>query len=166
MKVYTGVTVLSLLAFAPTAKYIAHQSAVSLEDRDIASVAETGQNDPAMVATVVQHERNAFDAVKKKDKKAYGDLMADEMTVISAEEGILDKAAALKSFDSETLSSYSLNDVKATTVTPDVIMLVYKLHIKTALSGKPHEGDFLVSSVWVNRGGVWKNILYQETPPK
>jgi hypothetical protein len=90
--------------------------------------------------------------------------MADEMTVISADEGMLDKVATLKSFDSETLSSYSLNNVKAITVTRTAILLTYRLYIKTALAGKPHEGNFLVSSLWVNRDGLWKNILYQETP--
>jgi len=94
---------------------------VKQQDKGIVSEtfsSSAGQGDAATVATVVGHEKAAFEAVKNKDKKTHADLMADGMTVISADEGMLDKAAALKSFDSETLSSYSLNDVSGITVTP------------------------------------------------
>jgi len=171
MKVYSGVAVSSLLACALTAQYvIARRSPASVKQQDKGIVTETfsssaGQGDAATMATVIRQEKAAFEALKNKDKKTYADLMADEMTVISADEGMLDKAATLKSFDSETLSTYSLNDVSGINVAPNVILLTYKLHIKTALAGKPHEGNFFVSSLWVNRGGVWKNILYPETPP-
>jgi len=124
MKVCAGVAVSSLLACALTAQYvIARRSAASVKQQDKGIVTETfsssaGQGDASTVATVVGHEKAAFEAVNNKDKKTHADLMADEMTVISADEGMLDKAAALKSFDSETLSSYSLNDVSGITVAP------------------------------------------------
>src|SRR5215472_10142304 len=162
MKVYLAGAVLSSLACAIAAHYVMEQrSAREGNTGAVIKFSWTTDPDDSAAATVVKHERAAFDAVKNKDKKTYADLMADEMTVISADEGMLDKTATLKSFDSETLSSYSLNDPKAIAVAPSVILLTYKLHIKTALAGKPHEGDFFVSSLWVNRDGEWKNVLYQ-----
>jgi hypothetical protein len=85
-----------------------------------------------------------------------------EMTVISS----VNKESTLKSFDTESISDYSLDEIKGVFVAPETALLTYKLHIKTSLAGKPHEGDFFVSSLWVKRGGVWKNVLYQETPAK
>jgi len=119
-----------------------------------------------VLETVVNNECAAFEAVKRRDKTKYSDLMADEMIVISVDAGRFDKKEALKSFDSEALSDYSLKDVRGVEVTKDVVLLTYTLYIKTSLAGKPHQEDCLVSSLWANRGGVWKNVLYQETSSK
>lgn len=52
-----------------------------------ASISEP--SDASAITTVVKKEVTAFEAVRKRDKKTYADLMANEMTVISADEGLL-----------------------------------------------------------------------------
>lgn len=72
----------------------------------------SAQSESSVIASVFKNERAAFEAAKNRDKKTYAELMANEMTVISADEGMFERNATLKSFDSESLSSYSLNDIK------------------------------------------------------
>ena len=102
---------------------------------DEASISK--QSEASVIAAVVKKEEAAFEAVRKRDKRTYADLMADDMRVISADEGMLDKEASLRSFDSESLSDYSLSGVNGAFISPHTVLLTYKLRPPTQVAVEP-----------------------------
>jgi quercetin dioxygenase-like cupin family protein len=79
-------------------------SVVSGAGTECGNATQSEETESAIMATVLKNERGAFDSIKTRDKKKYADLMADEMIVISAQDGRFGKQAALESFDSESFS--------------------------------------------------------------
>jgi hypothetical protein len=62
-----------------------------------------------------------------------------------------------------TIESFSIDDPKVTWASKDVAILRYKCNLKGSFDGKPFKPVY-ATEVWVNRGGKWKIVSYQETP--
>ncbi len=79
-----------------------------------------------------------WDAFKKKDKKAYSDLLADDFVAVEDDgEGERNKIHAVNEIDASNIYNY-LNRYKRV----------------------------LVGELWLKRGGQWKERHYQETRVK
>jgi uncharacterized protein DUF4440 len=62
-----------------------------------------------------------------------------------------------------TIESFSIDEPKVSWVTKDVAILRYKCDLKGSFEGKAFKPVY-ATEVWVNRGGKWQIISYQETP--
>jgi hypothetical protein len=62
-----------------------------------------------------------------------------------------------------TIESYTITDPKVTMATKDVAILRYKADLKGTIQGKPLKPVY-ATEIWVNRGGKWQIVSYQETP--
>ena len=62
-----------------------------------------------------------------------------------------------------TIDAYTIDDPKVTMATKDVAILRYKNQLKGTAQGKPLKPCY-VTEVWVDHGGKWKIVSYQETP--
>jgi hypothetical protein len=62
-----------------------------------------------------------------------------------------------------SIEAYTIDDPKVTMATKDVAILRYKNELKGTAQGKPLKPAY-VTEVWVNRGGKWQIVSYQETP--
>jgi hypothetical protein len=120
----------------------------------------------AVVDKVIEKEKAAWEAEKKKDKAAYELLLADDYSQVVMDAALMTRTQALEEFAKEDLQDYSLRDFKTTQVAPSVILLTYKFHVKTVRGGQTHEDNFVASSLWANRFGNWVNVFFQETPTK
>lgn len=69
----------------------------------------------------------------------------------------------IATIDKLTIESYTLDDPKVSKVTKDVVILRYKCDLKGSFDGKPFRPVY-ATEVWVNRGGKWQIVSYQETP--
>lgn len=61
-----------------------------------------------------------------------------------------------------TITSYTIDQPKVFRVTKDVAILRYKCDLKGSFDGKPFVPVY-ATEVWVNRGGKWQIVSYQET---
>jgi hypothetical protein len=115
-------------------------------------------------ADITAQEKKIFDALKAKDFKAFGDLLAaDSIDVGSI--GVHDKAASLKDIEQLNLTDYNLSDWKVTKLGPDAAVVTYSATAKGDMGGKPFPADAVrASTAWVNRDGKWLAVYHQETP--
>jgi hypothetical protein len=116
---------------------------------------------------IIALEKQGWMATKKKDLTALNRLFAEEYVEVGSLGG-RGKAETLRHIQDElTLTEYSMDDFRVIPVSPDVVLLTYKVEEMGSVNGRELPGQpAYASSLWVNRRGQWKNILYQATPGK
>ena len=112
---------------------------------------------------VINLEKLAWELAKKKDRGSLGKLLSEDYTEI-IDDGVFDKAHLLAYLNDVTLTRYSLSDVKVKKLAPNVVLLVYQAAVAGEYKGSGFQADNNVASLWMNRGGTWQNVLFQETP--
>ena len=111
-------------------------------------------------------EKQGWELFKNKDKK-WGSLCAPEYTGVFADGSVNNLAQALQAMSSFTINHYSLSDMKVVSLGPNAAVVNYTAAVNiTNSGGKPQDEKLAVTSVWVKRGGQWKNIRYHENPAK
>jgi hypothetical protein len=127
-----------------------------------------GSTSAGLQPTLEKLERSGWEAYKNKDKKAYEALLADDFTAgFEDGHGQHDKQSAVNSVEQETLHSYTLSNFRLTSISPNAALLTFDAQVNITIgSGKPQDVKLYVSDVWVNRGGQWKSLHYQETERK
>ena len=159
-RTYAGaVLVLACLAFAqqPTTNGKSNRS----KDSSPAS-AETKLKD--MLESNVRAE---WDAFKKKDKKAYSDLLADDFEGVENDgEGTRNKTHAVNEIDASNIYNYSLAFFKLVPLAPDVAFVRYEITMEFPPKAQIRYSRVYVSELWLKHDGQWKERHHQETRVK
>lgn len=111
--------------------------------------------------------KSEWQAIKNKDQKAYGELLAEEFVAVEADgNGERYKWKAQSELQQSTVSDYTLSFLKVTPLCPEAAFARYEVFIKfPPRSAVPFE-KLLVGEIWVKRDGQWKALHYQETRVK
>jgi hypothetical protein len=112
--------------------------------------------------TIISNSRATWEAYKSRNIAAMKALTAKEYAS-NAVTGPSTLQQDIDTIDKLTIESYSIDEPKVTWVTKDVAILRYKADLKGSYDGKPF-GPAYATEVWVNRGGKWQIVSYQETP--
>jgi len=108
-----------------------------------------------------------WEAIKKKDKKAYGELLDDDFIGVQADgSGERFKWQMLRDLDSSVVADYTLSFLKVTPLCPDAVFLRYESFIKFPPKSLVKFEKILIGEIWVKRNGQWKALHYQETRVK
>jgi hypothetical protein len=108
-----------------------------------------------------------WEAIKNKDKKAYGELLDDDFIGVLADgSGERFKWQVLRDLDISVVADYSLSFLKVTPLCPDAVFLRYESFIKFPPKSLVKFEKILVGEIWVRRNGQWKELHYQETRVK
>lgn len=108
-----------------------------------------------------------WEAIKIKDEKAYGELLADDYIAVEADGGgERFKWKALSELKQSVVSDYSLSFLKVTELCPGTAFARYEAFIKFPSKSTVRFEKILVGEVWVSRGDQWKALHYQETRVK
>ncbi len=120
--------------------------------------AKTKSNPDKMI---VEKSRATWEAYKNRNVGAMKALTADDYRSYSqtGPSNLKDDIATIAKLNIE---SYSIDDPKVSWVTKDVAILRYKCNLKGSYDGKPYAPVY-ATEVWVNRGGKWQIVSYQET---
>jgi uncharacterized protein DUF4440 len=116
-------------------------------------------SDAALVAHLIDREKSSWIALQRHDKQAWESLLSVTYSHVNSSGMRLDRAEVLNMFADEVVEGYSLHDIRATVLCPDVVFVAYWIE-RTSKSG----GAFTSNSIWVKRGGNWLRLQYQETP--
>ena len=140
----------------------------------LAQQAPTKPNNPAV--TPAQAEltnlldekiKGEWEAIKHKDKKAYGEFLTDDFIAVEADrEGERYKWKALSELDFSAVTDYTLSFLKVTPLCDDAAVVRYEVFIRFPPKSTVRFEKILVGEVWVKREGVWKSMHYQETRVK
>jgi Domain of unknown function (DUF4440) len=108
-----------------------------------------------------------WEAIKNKDKKAYGDLLADDYQGVEVDgKGERNKLQAVAELSDQNVSSYTLWGMKLIPLGSDSAFVVYESTIQFPPKSVVRFSRVYVGELWVKRGGQWKELHYQETHVK
>jgi hypothetical protein len=108
-----------------------------------------------------------WEAIKKKDQKAYGDLLAEDFVGVEADGGgERYKWKALSELQDSAVTDYTLSFLKVTSLGPTAAFVRYEVFIHFPPKATVRFEKILVGEVWVKREGQWKALHYQETRVK
>lgn len=122
----------------------------------------------AKLAAVLESKvRAEWDAFKSKDKKAYGDLLADDFVAVETDgEGARNKIHAVNEADSSPLRNYTLHNFRLITAGTNAAVVTYELTMEFPPKSTTRFLRVWASELWLNRDGQWKARYYQETRVK
>ncbi|MGB7598770.1 MAG: nuclear transport factor 2 family protein [Candidatus Sulfotelmatobacter sp.] len=108
-----------------------------------------------------------WEAIKNKDKKAYGDLLADDYQGVEVDgKGERTKLQAVNEMAEQNVSNYTLWGMKLIPLGADAAFAVYESTIQFPPKSAVRYSRVYVGELWVKRGGQWKELHYQETHVK
>lgn len=105
-----------------------------------------------------------WEAFKKKDKKAYSDLLADDFAAVEDDnQGMRTKATAVAEVDRSVVNDYHLFALRVIPLNSDSALVTYELTLQFPPKATVRFKRVLVSEVWLMRNNQWKERYYQET---
>jgi Domain of unknown function (DUF4440) len=108
-----------------------------------------------------------WEALKTKDKKAYGELLADDFEGVESDgRGERNKTQAVNEVADENVFQYTLWGLKVTPLGPDAAFVTYEVTMEFPPKSVLRYSRVLVGEVWVKRQGEWRELHYQETHVK
>jgi len=108
-----------------------------------------------------------WEALKNKDKKAYGDLLADDYQGVELDgRGERNKIQSINDLDETTTFNYTLERFKTISLGPDAAFVIYESTMQFPPRAQLHYSRVYIGELWVKRDGQWKELHYQETHVK
>ena len=108
-----------------------------------------------------------WEAIKNKDKNAYGNLLADDYQGVEVDgKGERTKIQALNELADTNVSNYTLWGFKLIPLGPDAALVIYEVTMQFPPKAQVRYSRVYISELWVKRAGQWKELHYQETHVK
>jgi len=108
-----------------------------------------------------------WEALKNKDKKAYGELLDDEYQGVEADgRGERNKIQAINEVPETNVYNYTLWGLKVIPVGTDAAFVIYESTMQFPPKALVRYSRVYISELWVKREGNWKILHYQETHVK
>ena len=108
-----------------------------------------------------------WEAIKNKDKNAYGDLLADDYQGVEVDgRGERNKIQAVNELIETNVYNYSLWGFKLIPVGTDAAFVIYEVTMQFPPKAQIRYARVYIGELWVKRGGQWKLLHYQETHVK
>lgn len=108
-----------------------------------------------------------WEALKSKDKKAYGELLADDYQGVEADgKGERNKIQAVNEVAETNVFNYTLFGFKLIPAGPDAALVIYEVTMQFPPKSVVRYSRVYISELWAKRAGQWKEVHYQETHVK
>lgn len=111
--------------------------------------------------------KTEWEAIKNKDKKTYGSLLAKEYQGVELDGlGERNKLQAVDELPASNVFNYTLWGLKLIPLNPDAAFVIYEVTMQFPPRSQVRYSRVYVGALWVKRGGDWKELHYQETRVK
>jgi len=108
-----------------------------------------------------------WEALKQKDKKAYGELLADDYAGVEVDgAGERSKIQAINEVPAGNVFNYTLWGFKVTPLGPDATFVIYEVTLQFPPKSVLRYSRLYIGELWAKRNGEWKELHYQETHVK
>ncbi len=116
----------------------------------------------ALLETNVKAE---WEAIKKRDKDAYGKLLSDDAIIVEADgDGARNRYKATNELPDTAVHDYHLQLFKTYAFSPKITYVRYECTMEFPAKAALHFKRMWISEIWVLQGKDWKLWRYQETP--
>lgn len=115
--------------------------------------------------TLTGLEKQSWEAWQKRDGKFFQKFLSEDHVEVGTT-GPANKAAIVAFVASPVcvVKSYAVDSFNFTKFDENTALLTYRAKQDTTCNGKAVPSPAWASSLYVRRGGVWLNALYQQTP--
>jgi len=125
---------------------------------------QTGADDSALKDIFQSKIKVEWEALKNKDKKTYGDLLADDYQGVEVDgRGERNKIQSINEVAELNVYNYTLWGFKLIPVGTDAAFVIYEVTLQFPPKSQVRYSRVYIGSLWVKRGGQWKELHYQET---
>lgn len=108
-----------------------------------------------------------WEAIRTKDKKAYGDLLADDYEGVEVDgNGERTKIQAINELAEGNVTNYTLWGFKLIPLGPDAAFVIYEVTMQFSPKSAVRYSRVYITELWVKRAGEWKELHCQETHVK
>ena len=108
-----------------------------------------------------------WEALKNKDKKAYGELLADDYQGVEVDgKGERTKIQTLNELPEGNVANYTLWGLSVIPVGQDAALITYEVTMQFPPKSAIRLSRVYISELWMKRAGQWKEVHYQETRVK
>jgi hypothetical protein len=108
-----------------------------------------------------------WEAIKKKDKKGYADLLDDDYQGVEVDgKGERNKIQAVGELDVQNVFDYTLWGFKMIPAGSDAALVIYEVTMQFPPRSQVRYSRVYISEMWLKRAGNWKIAHYQETHVK
>jgi hypothetical protein len=122
---------------------------------------------PAVKDVLESKVRAEWEAFKRKDKQAYGDLLADDFVAVEDDGGgARNKIQAVNEVATSNIYNYSMAFFRVFPLAPDAVFVTYEITMEFSPRAANRINRVLISELWLKRGEQWKARYYQETRVK
>ena len=115
--------------------------------------------------TLIDLEKGAWEAWKKKDAAYFETFLTDDTVQVSPA-GVTRKAQIVKGIGASTcdVKGYAMDGFDVVMLNPDTALLTFSATQDATCGGMAEPSPVWASSVFVRRGGKWLAAFHQETP--
>jgi Domain of unknown function (DUF4440) len=111
--------------------------------------------------------KEEWEAVKNKDKKAYGESLADDYQGVEVDgRGERNKLQAINELAESNVFNYTLWGFKLVPLEPNAAFVIYESTIQFPPKSQVRYSRVYITELWMKRAGEWKEVHYQETHVK
>ena len=111
--------------------------------------------------------KTEWEALKSKNKKAYGELLADDYEGVEVDgKGERTKLQALAELENTNVMNYTLFGLNVIALGQDAAFVIYESTMQFPPKSTIRFSRVYISELWVKRAGQWKELHYQETHVK
>lgn len=124
------------------------------------------QDTDDLTSVLMTRERSLWDAWRDHDWDVFRSHIAENAVSMSASGPLMGRDMALETMENDPceVRSYSLGDARVVQVAPGTAVVVYRAEQDATCGGQAVPGQVWATSVWVQSGGEWRNVLHQEVP--
>ena len=129
------------------------------------AVAQESAVDAKLLEELTALERQSWEATLTDNKDFFRDFLAPEAKGMLADGSIIDRDGIIKNLDDLHVKKYTMGKGSLLRVSQDAVMLLYPASYEAVHKGVEEKFSAVNSSaLYVQRGGKWKQLFYQETP--
>ena len=159
--------VLVLIATSFSAAHCGAQQAATKNKSVEVGNSETSAAESSLKDFFQSKIKAEWEALKNKDKKAYGALLADDYQGVEVDgRGERNKIQAINEVVEGNVYDYTLWGFKLIPLGPDAAYLIYESTIQFPPRSSVRYSRVYITELWVKRAGEWKELHYQETHVK
>jgi ketosteroid isomerase-like protein len=162
MRVCVGLLCAAGLTFAA----LAQQPTIPAQSGEVRK-ADSVSEDKALKDLFESKIKAEWEALKNKDKKAYGELLADDYQGVEVDgQGERTKLQAINELAGANVFNYTLWGFKLIPLEPDAAFVIYESTIQFPPKSAVRYSRVYITELWMKRAGQWKEVHYQETHVK
>ena len=128
---------------------------------------QTADPDSALKEMFAAKIKLEWEALKNKDKKAYGELLADDYLGVEIDaRGERNKIQSINEVSNLNVSNYNLWGFKLIPLGSDAAFVIYEVTIQFPPKSVMRYSRVYITELWIKRVGQWQEVHYQETQVK